>query len=89
MGFQQSGMEFWFSEFLKPIAKPEYSASVLFLLCILVLVLSTFMSNTAATNLLVPFAFPLSAILLPRSNVYLLEVCLEIALSASLAISLP
>lgn len=89
VGFQQSGMEFWFSEFLKSITKPEYSASVLFLLCILALVLSTFMSNTAATNLLVPFAFPLSTILLPGSNAYLLEVCLGIALSASLAMSLP
>lgn len=89
VGFQQSGMKFWFSEFLKPIIKPEYSVSVLFLLCVLALLLSTFMSNTAATNLLVPFAFPLSTIVLPESNVYLLEVCLGIALSASLAMSLP
>ncbi|AVV78636.1 Transporter, DASS family [Leptospira santarosai] len=89
MGFQQSGMGPWFSGILKPITKPEYSVSVLFLLCVLALLLSTFMSNTAATNLLVPFAFPLSAALFPGSNVYLLEICLGISLSASLAMSLP
>ncbi|WP_232371722.1 DASS family sodium-coupled anion symporter [Leptospira ainazelensis] len=89
VGLQQSGMSFWFSEILKPITKPEYAISVLFLLCILSLLLSTFMSNTAATNLLVPFAFPLSVIILPGSQAYLLEVCLGIALSASLAMSLP
>ncbi|AOP33727.1 sodium:sulfate symporter [Leptospira tipperaryensis] len=89
VGLQQSGMSLWFSDILKPITKPEYAVSVLFLLCILALLLSTFMSNTAATNLLVPFAFPLSVIILPGSQVYLLEVCLGIALSASLAMSLP
>ncbi|TGK21386.1 DASS family sodium-coupled anion symporter [Leptospira kmetyi] len=89
IGLQQSGMSLWFSEILKPITKPEYAVSVLFLLCILALLLSTFMSNTAATNLLVPFAFPLSAIILPGSEAYLLEICLGIALSASLAMSLP
>ncbi|MBM9577266.1 DASS family sodium-coupled anion symporter [Leptospira sp. 201903070] len=89
VGLQQSGMSFWFSEILKPITKPEYAVSALFLLCILSLLLSTFMSNTAATNLLVPFAFPLSVIILPGSQAYLLEVCLGIALSASLAMSLP
>lgn len=89
VGLQQSGMSVWFSEILKPITKPEYAVSVLFLLCILALLLSTFMSNTAATNLLVPFAFPLSVIILPGSEAYLLEVCLGIALSASLAMSLP
>ncbi|ABJ75795.1 DASS family sodium-coupled anion symporter [Leptospira borgpetersenii] len=89
VGFQQSGMGPWFSGILKHIAKPEYAISVLFFLCVLTLLLSTFMSNTAATNLLVPFAFPFSAILFPGSNVYLLEVCLGIALSASLAMSLP
>ncbi|PJZ55316.1 DASS family sodium-coupled anion symporter [Leptospira adleri] len=89
VGLQQSGMSLWFSDILKPITKPEYAISVLFLLCILALLLSTFMSNTAATNLLVPFAFPLSVIILPGSEAYLLEVCLGIALSASLAMSLP
>ncbi|RHX78232.1 DASS family sodium-coupled anion symporter [Leptospira yasudae] len=89
VGLQQSGMSLWFSEILKPITKPEYAVSLLFLLCILSLLLSTFMSNTAATNLLVPFAFPLSAIILPGSEAYLLEICLGIALSASLAMSLP
>ncbi|WP_036096920.1 DASS family sodium-coupled anion symporter [Leptospira weilii] len=89
IGFQQSGLDLWFSEILKPITKPEYAVSMLFLLCILALLLSTFMSNTAATNLLVPLAFPLSALVLPGSNLYLLEVCLGIALSASLAMSLP
>ncbi|XDD51564.1 DASS family sodium-coupled anion symporter [Leptospira sp. WS92.C1] len=89
VGLQQSGMSLWFAEILKSITKPEYAVSVLFLLCILALLLSTFMSNTAATNLLVPFAFPLSAIILPGSEAYLLEVCLGIALSASLAMSLP
>ncbi|ASV09378.1 sodium:sulfate symporter [Leptospira interrogans serovar Canicola] len=89
VGFQQTRMKFWFSEILKPIIKPEYSVSVLILLCVLALLLSTFMSNTAATNLLVPFAFPHCRFVLPESNVYLLEVCLGIALSASLAMSLP
>ncbi|TGK14526.1 DASS family sodium-coupled anion symporter [Leptospira stimsonii] len=89
VGLQQSGMGLWFSDILKPITKPEYAINVLFLLCTLALLLSTFMSNTAATNLLVPFAFPLSMLILPGSQEYLLEVCLGIALSASLAMALP
>ncbi|AXR69243.1 DASS family sodium-coupled anion symporter [Leptospira mayottensis] len=89
VGFQQSGMGPWFSGILKPITKPEYAINVLFFLCILTLLLSTFMSNTAATNLLVPFAFPLSEVLFPGSNAYLLEICFGIALAASLAMSLP
>lgn len=89
VGLQQSGMGVWFSEILKPITKLEYAVGLLFFLCGVALLLSTFMSNTAATNLLVPFAFPLSAAISPGSSTYLLEICLGIALSASLAMSLP
>ena len=65
-------------------------ASTLWLVAVLALatvLLSTFMSNTAASNLLLPIG--ISAIVSLSANGELREVAMAIALAASLAMSLP
>ncbi len=63
---------------------------VLFVLCVLSMVMSTFMSNTATTNLLMPIAVSMATALTGLSDHGGLSIIVvSVALSASMAMALP
>ncbi|TGN02207.1 SLC13 family permease [Leptospira dzoumogneensis] len=88
-GIEKSGAGIWFGELIGKQAGPGESLWVLGIFFSIGLFLSTFLSNTATANLLVPLALPVAALLLPGNESYAIQLVLGSALGASLAMSLP
>ncbi|PJZ49907.1 SLC13 family permease [Leptospira saintgironsiae] len=88
-GIEKSGAGAWFGELIGKQAGPGESLWVLGIFFSIGLFLSTFLSNTATANLLVPLALPVAALLLPGNESYAIQLVLGSALGASLAMSLP
>ncbi|EPG75858.1 transporter, DASS family [Leptospira fainei serovar Hurstbridge str. BUT 6] len=88
-GIEKSGAGEWFGSLIGSKAGPGESLWVLALFFSVGLFLSTFLSNTATANLLVPLALPVAALLLPGDEAYVIQLVLGTALGASLAMSLP
>jgi solute carrier family 13 (sodium-dependent dicarboxylate transporter), member 2/3/5 len=78
---QQTGLAAWIVDRLIPGQAPLAVITVVF--CVLAIFLSTFMSNTATANLLIPLALAL-----PGQQA-MLQCTLAVALGCSLAVSLP
>ncbi|MGJ4746679.1 SLC13 family permease [Leptospira sp. SA-E8] len=88
-GIEKSGAGAWFGELVGKQAGPGESLWVLGIFFSIGLFLSTFLSNTATANLLVPLALPVATLLLPGNESYAIQLVLGSALGASLAMSLP
>lgn len=88
-GIEKSGAGEWFGSLIGSNAGPAESIWVLTLFFSVGLFLSTFLSNTATANLLVPLAIPVAVLLLPGNEAYVIQLVLGTALGASLAMSLP
>ncbi|TGK03531.1 DASS family sodium-coupled anion symporter [Leptospira selangorensis] len=88
-GIEKSGAGAWFGELIGKQAGPGESLWVLGIFFSIGLFLSTFLSNTATANLLVPLALPVATLLLPGNESYAIQLVLGSALGASLAMSLP
>ncbi|TGK17299.1 DASS family sodium-coupled anion symporter [Leptospira fluminis] len=88
-GIEKSGAGEWFGTLIGSQAGPNESFWVLGIFFSVGLFLSTFLSNTATANLLVPLALPVAALLLPGNEAYAIQLVLGSALGASLAMSLP
>lgn len=88
-GIEKSGAGIWFGELIGNQAGPGESLWVLGIFFSVGLFLSTFLSNTATANLLVPLALPVANLLLPGNESYTIQLVLGSALGASLAMSLP
>ncbi|GBF38011.1 SLC13 family permease [Leptospira johnsonii] len=88
-GIEKSGAGTWFGELIGKQAGPGESLWVLGIFFSIGLFLSTFLSNTATANLLVPLALPVATLLLPGNESYAIQLVLGSALGASLAMSLP
>lgn len=88
-GIEKSGAGAWFGELIGKQAGPGESLWVLGIFFSIGLFLSTFLSNTATANLLVPLALPVASLLLPGNESYAIQLVLGSALGASLAMSLP
>ncbi|TGL61653.1 SLC13 family permease [Leptospira sarikeiensis] len=88
-GIEKSGAGVWFGELIGKQAGPGESLWVLGIFFSIGLFLSTFLSNTATANLLVPLALPVATLLLPGNESYAIQLVLGSALGASLAMSLP
>ncbi|WP_040507516.1 SLC13 family permease [Leptospira wolffii] len=88
-GIEKSGAGIWFGEIIGSNTGPGESVWVLGIFFSIGLFLSTFLSNTATANLLVPLALPVAALLQPGNSSYAIQLVLGSALGASLAMSLP
>ncbi len=88
-GIEKSGAGIWFGELIGAQAGPGESFWVLGIFFSIGLFLSTFLSNTATANLLVPLALPVATLLQPGNESYAVQLVLGSALGASLAMSLP
>ncbi|TGK00849.1 DASS family sodium-coupled anion symporter [Leptospira semungkisensis] len=88
-GIEKSGAGAWFGELIGSKTGPNESLWVLGIFFSIGLFLSTFLSNTATANLLVPLALPVATLLMPGNESYAIQLVLGSALGASLAMSLP
>ncbi|WP_423789763.1 SLC13 family permease [Leptospira perolatii] len=89
IGIEKSGAGQWFGGLIGNNSSSAESLWILGIFFSIGLFLSTFLSNTATANLLVPLALPVAQLLMPNSAGYAIELVLGSALGASLAMSLP
>lgn len=83
-GISATGLDLWLVQLL-----PHESAYMLTVLVLLTLLLSTFISNTATANLLIPIGITIAVSGTAGTALYVQQMAISIALSASLAMALP
>lgn len=83
-GIGATGLDLWLVDQL-----PGESAYMLTVLVLLTLLLSTFISNTATANLLIPIGITIAVSGALGTSLYVQQMAISIALSASLAMALP
>ncbi|MFN4286645.1 MAG: SLC13 family permease [Lacibacter sp.] len=83
-GISATGLDLWLVEQL-----PDQSAYMLTVLVFTTLLLSTFISNTATANLLIPIGISIAVSTDAGNTLYIQEMAMGIALAASLAMALP
>jgi len=84
LGITETGLDLWFASFV-----PEDGLNTLMLIVVfsfLVVFISNFMSNTAATNIILPIVVAIATSISSESNII---VVIAVALSASFAMMLP
>lgn len=83
-GISATGLDLWLVDQL-----PDESPYMLTLLVLMTLLLSTFISNTATANLLIPIGISIAVSNAATSTLYIQQTAISIALAASLAMALP